>query len=250
MVVDGPAFGLQVIQPDRKFIPCANAPRKRGRNAALVLLGTIVVRVLHDGVEAKRSVLARQKVEVARGAVVFAAAKGVRRFVLVDQQRSFVDLVHHTAGGALAKQHGGRSFEDFDAVVVERVALNQRRIFHAVDVDVTRLAERKTAQAHVFFARFTGQKRHAGGSTQHFAKVILVAVRHDLFCEHSDRLGDVFDVLLAFANRGFLHAQSVFALDLNGLFDRDGRERGVWGGWRRLCHRTGRSCQHQGTQGQ
>jgi hypothetical protein len=77
----------------------------------------------------------------------------------------------------------------FDAVEVEGVALVQRGVLHAVGVDVARLAEREAAQAHVFLTGFAGLEGDARRGAQHFAEVVLVAVGHQLFGEHRDRLG-------------------------------------------------------------
>ena len=140
MVVVGAAFDIQRIQADGKLVACADAPGKGGCNAAFVLAGAVVVGVVHHGVEAQCGVLAGLEVEVTGEAVFLAGAQGVRDFVLVDQQRRLVDLVDHAAGRALAKQHGGRALEHFDAVEVERIAFVQGGILHAIGVDVARLA--------------------------------------------------------------------------------------------------------------
>ncbi len=242
-VVAGAAFDIQGVQADRKLIARADPPGKRRRYAALVLLGPVVVGVVYQGVEAQCGVLAGLEVEVTGEAVFLAGAQGVRDFVLVDQQRRLVDLVDHAAGRALAKQHGGRALEHFDAVEVEGVALVQWRILHAIGVDVPRLAEREPAQAHVFLTRFAGLEGHARRGAQHFAEVILVAVVHQLFGEYGDRLRDVADVLISLAHGGFLHPHGVLALDLRRVFHGHRGQGGrVIGGLSPTAH--GR-CKHQ-----
>ncbi|EKD98452.1 MAG: hypothetical protein ACD_23C00424G0002 [uncultured bacterium] len=248
MVVGRAALGFKVVQPDGELVAGADAPGKRGRNAALVLLGAVVVGFLHHGIQAKRRVFAGDKIEVARGTVVIAGTEGVCRLMLVNQQGGLVHLVDHAAGGSLAKEHGSRALEHFHAVLVEGVAFDQRRVFQAVDVDVTGLAQRKAAQAHVFLAGFARQEGHARCGAQHFAEVVLVAVIHELFGEHRHGLGDVLDVLLALADGGFLEEQGVFALNLCRFLDGHGGHGGLRGAaLGRGAHRGG---QHQGTQGQ
>ena len=248
VVVERAALGFEVVQPDGELIARADAPGKRGCNAALVLLGTVVVVLLHHGVQAEGRVLARHPVEVAGGAVVLAGAQRVAGFVLVDQQRVLVDLVDHAAGRALAEQHGGRALEHFDAVVVEGVALDQRGVLHAVHIDVARQAQREAAQAHVFFTGLAGLEGHARRGAQHFAEVVLVAVVHQLFGEHRHGLGDVLDVLLALAHGGLLDEQGVLALDFGGFLHRHGGQGGFWrAGLRHGAHRGG---QHQRAQWQ
>ena len=217
MVVVGTALDVEVVQADGEFVARANAPGKGGCNAALFLLGAVVVGVVDHGVDAQCGVLAGLEVEIALGAVELARAQGVGDFMLIDQQRCLVDLVDHATRGALAEQHGGRALEHFDAVVVEGVALVERSVLHAVDVDVAGLAQRKAAQAHIFLAGLAGLERDARGGAQHFAEIVLVAVVHQTFGEHRDRLRDVLDVLLALADRGLLDQQRVLALHFGGF---------------------------------
>ena len=169
--------------------------------------------------------------------------------MLVDQQGRLAHLVDHAAGRALAEQHRGRALEHFHAVVVERIALQQRGVFHAVVVNVACLAQRETAQTHVFLTRFACQEGHAGGGAQHFAEVVLVAVVHQLFSEHRDRLRNVLDLLLALAHGGLLDQQGVFALWGGLLLHRHGGQRGFGcgAGLRPAANRGG---QHHGAQGQ
>ena len=248
VVVQRAALGFEVVQADGELIARADAPGEGGRNAALVLLGAVVVELLHHGVQAEGRVFASLEVEVARGAVVLAGAVGVRGFVLVDQQGRLVDLVDHAAGRTLAEQHGGRALEHFDAVQVEGVALDQRGVLHAVHIDIARLAQREAAQAHVFFTRFARLEGHARGVAQHLAEVVHVAVVHLLFGEHRHGLGDVLDVLVALADRGLFEQQGVLALHFGGFFHRHGGQGGLFGAG--LCHGAHGGGQHQGAQGQ
>ena len=84
VVVVWSTVDIQVVQADGEFVACAYAPGKRGRNAALALECAIVGVVLGHHVQAQSSVLAGNEVEVAGGSVVFARAKHVGCFVLID----------------------------------------------------------------------------------------------------------------------------------------------------------------------
>ena len=245
VVVERATFHVQVVQAHRKLVACAYTPGKRGRQALFFLARTVVIGVVNHGVQAQGGVFTRDEVEVARQPVVLACAVGVRGLVLVHQQGRFVDLVDHATGGAFAKQHGGRAFEHFDAVEVEGVALLQGGVFHAVGVDVTGLKQREAAQAHIFFTGFACQEGDARGGAQHFTEIVLVAIRHQLFREHGDRLRNVFDVLLALADGGLAREHRVFVLDFGCFLHRDGGQGGFWG---RLCPAADRGGQQQCTQ--
>ena len=125
--------------------------------------------------------------------------------MLLQQLGRLVDLVDHAASRPFAKQHGRRSLEHFDAVLVEGVALDQRRVAQPVHIDVAGLPERKAAQSHIFLAGFTGLEGHACGGLEHFAEVVEVAVAHQALGHHGHGLRDVAQRLSAFADFRLAH---------------------------------------------
>ena len=252
VVVGRAATRIQVVQAHREFVARADAPAEAGRHADLFLLAAPVAGVVRQRVDAEGRILARLEVEVAGDA--FHAARAHRRvhLMLVHQERLLADLVDQAAGGALAEQHRCRALDHFHAVVVERVALVQRAVAHAVAVDVARRTQRKAAQAHVFLARLARQEGYASGGAQHFAKVVQIAVLQLLFGEHGDRLRDVAQFLVALADLGAGGAQLGLAVGgrarLGGVAHRD-RGQGASSVGARGCRSGGRLCQRGAAQG-
>ena len=245
VVVERLTVGFEVVQADRELVTRADGPAIAGSDALLVDAGAVVVGLVRHRVDAQRRVLAGLEVEVASHAQFIAAADGDIDLVLVHQIGLLADLVHHATGRALAEQHRGRSLQHFDAAVVEGVALDQRRVAQAVDVDVAGLAEREAAQAHVLLAGFAGHEGHACGGLEHFTEIVEVAVIHQPLGHHRDALRNVAQFLLALGGRGRGGAQAVLGLELDRialLLDGHGRQRGLAGGRNRLragIHRAG-----------
>ena len=141
VVVERAAVGFQVVEAHAVLVPLADAPAEGWGDAFLVDLGAPVVGLVRHDVQTQGRVLARDPVEVPRQAALVAAAQGEVHLVFLQQLGRLVDLVDHAASRAFAKQHGRRSLEHFDAVLVEGVALDQRGVAQAVHIDVARLPE-------------------------------------------------------------------------------------------------------------
>ena len=218
-VVDAVAV-VQVEQVHHELVLRADAPAVGGGNAFLALLGAdaVLAGAVAHHVDAQGLVLAGLLVEVAGHAHTAAAADGGRDFVLVDQARQLVDLVHSAAGGAAAEQHGGGTAQHFHLIHVEGVAVVEGRVAHAVDKDVAAGGEREAAQADVLLACFASLEGDAGGVLQRFLDGIKLAVIDEFFGDDGDGLGDVAQLLLALADMGSGGTQGVLAFRREGGF--------------------------------
>ena len=111
--------------------------------------------------------------------------------------------------------------------------------------------QRETAQTDVFLTSFCGQKADACSVFQGFFEGVQIAVVHQALGHHGHRLGNVAQLLFAFADAGVRRTNAVFAFSDFGFFlDGDGLQ-GFFVGF--LCEgvlgRQG-ACQHEGGQRQ
>ena len=144
----------------------------------------------------------------------------------VNQTWHFADLIDRAAGGAATEQHGRRSAQQVNSVIVKRVTVIEGRIAHAVEENVAGRRKRKAAQANVFFTALSRQERDARCAVQRLFHGVDVAVNHQLFGDHCDRLRNVAQRLIALADGRGRGADRVFALRRFGLFfDEDGGKR-------------------------
>ncbi len=225
---------LQVVQAERELVGGADAQAVAQRQALFVeaAAGAIVVGLGQHGIDAQRLVFASVQVEVARDAAVVVAAQGGRYLVVIDGARLFADLVDRATGGATSEQHRGRAAQQLDTVVVEGVAFIEGRVAQAVHKDVARGSQGKAAQADVFLAALGRLEGDPSGVVQHVLEGVEVAVVHQLFRHHRDRLGNVAQSLVAFADAGGSGAQGVLAFWCFGaLLHHHGFERLVGLGW-------------------
>ena len=78
--------------------------------------------------------------------------------VFVNQTGLLADLVDRAAGGATAKQHGGRAAQQLNAVIVEGVTVIKRRVAHAVYKNVACRRQGEATQTDVFFTTLSRQE--------------------------------------------------------------------------------------------
>ena len=204
---------VEVEEGQRELVAFAHAPAVGARQPGLAdrRAGAVVVCLGVHHPQPQRRTLARAEVEVADDALVVVVAHGHIDLVLGDQPRGLGGLVDGAARRAAPEQHRRRAAQHLDAVQEEGVPVVERRVAHAVDEHVTGRLQREAAQADVFLATFGRQEADAGRVLEHVLHRVEVAVVDQLLGDHGDRLRDVTQFLVAFADGGGHGAHAVLA---------------------------------------
>jgi len=216
---------IEVVKADEEFVGGADTKTIGSGDALLVdsgAVGAVSIRTIPHRIDAQGGVVAGLEVEIANHSLIAAAADGGVDLMLVHQERLLADLVNCAAGRTTAEQHRRRAAQHFEAIPVEGVAFVESGIAHAIDKDVAARLQREAAQANVFLTAFGRQEADAGGVVQRFLERIEIAVVDQAFGNHSQRLRNVAQILLALADaragglQGFLGRLLFFGFDLDG----------------------------------
>jgi hypothetical protein len=100
--------------------------------------------------------------------------------------RHFADLVDSTSGRASAEQNRGRTFENFDRLKVEGIAVVAAEIPHSIEVEIVPGAEAPDGEIVALHPRFAGSEADARHVTQRIARARDTLILHQLLWDHVD----------------------------------------------------------------